>query len=225
MTSTRDVRGYVPGVDEPGIRAVMEASLAFDRLPGQTARDIDRTLTRIPADPAGTIVATEGDRIVAYCIPAHSLLTVAPDARRRGHGRSLVTAARRRGRARGESTLNLYVPHHLDASAAFAAALGLTYHSSLWVFELPPDRPVPPAAFPADIVVRTWAPNEDIVAWAAFNNAAFEGHPSPLVVTPELVQAVHDHPDFDPEGILLAAAATEPDRWDTFGRGARGSWS
>lgn len=220
MTSHRGagVRTYRPPDDDAAIRAVMEASLAQDRIPGFTATDIDRALTRIPADAGGTVVAIDAGLIVGYCTPRHNDLTVAPLSRRRGHGRRLVQAALETLRERRDPMVRLYVPRHLEASRAFANALGFTYHSSLWVFELPPDRPVPEPSFGPDVVVRTWAPDEDIDAWVEFNNATFEGHSTPLNVTAELVRTVHDQPSFDPAGILLAAPASEPDRPVGFAR-------
>ena len=217
MTSA-EVRGFQPG-DEPGIRAVMEACLATDAIPGFIAEDIDRALIRIPADPAGTVVSLEDGVVVGYCTPRHDDLTVLPSHRRRGHGRRLIEAAAASERARGEDELQLYVPSHLPASTAFANAVGLAYRSSLWQFQLPADLEVPRPVFPADVTVRPWDPaDSDFDSWAAFMLAAFEGHPTTMHWTPEVIRAVHAGPDFHPDDILLVTETSASDRRIAFSR-------
>lgn len=209
---TVEVRTFQSG-DEVGVRAVMEASLATDSIPGFVRSDIDRAIVRIVPDPSGTIVALEEGGVVGYCTPHHDDLTVLPAARRRGHGRRLVAAAADLVRGRGREALQLYVPSHLPASVAFAEALGFGYQSSLWMFELGADRAVPRPAFPAGVTVRRWdvGRDTDLLAWTAFMHRAFEGHPSPMTWTPAVIAHVHSLPDFDPDGILIVAAAAEPD--------------
>ena len=208
--------------DLPGIRRVMEASLAVDRIPGFLASDVERAMIRIEPDPEGTAVAVEDGVVVGYVTPNHDDLTVAPDARRRGHGRRLVEAGRAIVRRRGEPELQLYVPLHLPASQAFAGAVGLHHRSSLWQFQLSAEAAatVPDPVFPPDVVVRTWddARDADFEVWSAFMLAAFEGHPTPMHWTPAVVRHVHDQPDFDAAGILLVADAADPDRLVAFTR-------
>ena len=206
--------------DIDGVRGVMAASLATDAIPGFLASDIDRALVRIAADPASTVVAIEDGQIVGYCTPRHDDLTVMPDARRHGHGRRLVAAALELARDRGLDELQLYVPLHLPASRAFAAALGFRYRSSLWQFHLAAGHPVPGPAFPDDVVVRAFDPARDVDfdAWAAFMLAAFDGHPTPMDWTPSVLRAVHAAPDFDPGSILLVADAADPPRLVAFAR-------
>jgi mycothiol synthase len=216
---TVEVRGFQPG-DEPGIRTVQEACLATDGIPGFIAEDIDRALIRIPLDPGGTVVAVEDGVVVGYCTPQHDDLTVLPSHRRRGHGRRLIEAALATERARGHDDLQLYVPPHLPASVAFAQAVGLRYRSSLWQFRLPADRDVPAPDFPAEVTVRAWDPaaDTDFDEWAAFMLAAFEGHPTPMHWTPEVIRAIHATPTFDPEEILLVTEADAPSRLVAFTR-------
>jgi mycothiol synthase len=205
------IRTFEPG-DEAGIRDVMEASLRTDAIPGFERADIERALVRLPADPAGTLVAVEDGRIVGCCVPRHDELTVHPDFRRRGHGRRLVEAARRLAADRGLPYLMLHAPTHLAATRAFIEATGATYHSSLWLFELPADAPVPPPSFPPDVAVRTLGEDVDLADLVTLMNATFEDHPTPLSWTLETVRLVHDLPEFDPDGILLVAPAGEPER-------------
>jgi mycothiol synthase len=203
MTIESGVRTSRPD-DLPGIRRVMEASLAVDRIPGFLASDVERAMIRIEPDHEGTAVAVEDGVVVGYVTPNHDDLTVAPDARRRGHGRRLVEAGRAIVRRRGEPELQLYVPLHLPASQAFAEAVGLRHRSSLWQFQLSARAAatVPEPVFPPDVVVRTWddARDADFEVWSAFMLAAFEGHPTPMHWTPAVVRHVHDQPDFDADG-------------------------
>lgn len=206
--------------DVADIRAVMEACLAEDRIPGFVPSDIERALIRIRAVPQNTVVAIEDDRVVGYCTPDHDDLTVHPGWRRRGHGRRLVDAAADLVRARGDDVLQLYVPAHLPASTAFAESVGLTYRSSLWQFELPAGHEVPPPVFPPTVRIRAWDPatDTDFDAWAAFMLAAFEGHPSPMHWTPAVIRAVHDDPGFDPSSVLRVSDAADPGRLVAFAR-------
>lgn len=199
--------------DTPAVRSIMAASLATDRIPGFTADDIERALVRVVPDPDGTVVAVEDGIVVGYCTPRHDDLTVLPAARRRGHGRRLVHAARALARDRSQPELQLYVPPHLPASVAFATTVGFVYRSSLWMFVLPAAHAVPVPTFAPNVVTRTWDPGRDVdlERWTAFLQQAFEGHPTPMTWTPAVIAGVHAAPDFDPSGILIVAAADAPD--------------
>ncbi|MCI0585090.1 MAG: GNAT family N-acetyltransferase [Chloroflexi bacterium] len=196
--------------DEAGIRGVMEASLDVDRVPGWTRKAIENAISRLPADPVGIVVAEDGGDIVGYCAPRFDDLTVHPGHRRRGHGRRLARAAQELAAEHGLPELTLSVPPHLAGSAAFARAIGLRYSSSLWLFRLPADRSVPEPVLPEGYVTRAWPDDIDVEDFVAFANAAWEGHPTPLHLTPDLARLVAELPDFDPEGIRLVAPATAP---------------
>ena len=209
---TTGVRSFEAG-DESAVRAIMEASLAVDGIPGFVASDVERALVRIVPDPAGTVVAIEDGRVVGYCTPHHDDLTVDPAVRRRGHGRRLVPAALEVVRRRGlDDHLQLYVPPHLAGSLAFAEALGLRYRSSLWQFDLAADRVVPSPAFPEDVITRAFDPmvDADLDAWLRFMLAAFEGHPTQMTWTLPVIRHIHAAPDFDPSAILVTVAADAP---------------
>ena len=210
---TAHVRGFEIA-DEPALRAIMEASLALDDVPGFAASDIERALVRIVPDPDGTVVALEAGRVVGYCTPHHDDLTVHPAFRRRGHGRRLVPAAMDAVRRRGlDDHLQLYVPPHLPGSVAFAEAMGFRYRSSLWQFELPAGLAVPPAGFPASVVSRAFDPtlDADLGAWLRFILAAFEGHPTQMTWTLPMIEHIHRAPDFDPSAILILSPADAPE--------------
>jgi mycothiol synthase len=205
------IRTFRPG-DEPAILAVADAALPVDRPPGMTRLDMVHAVDRIAGDPEGTLVAVENDTIVGYCTPRHDDLTVHPDYRRRGHGRRLVAAALDLERSRGLSHLVLYGPADKEPEAGFIKALGFTYQSSMWMFELAPSVDVPAPAFPEDVVVRTFRPESDLATFVELANASFHDHPTPLTFTEQAVKHVHAMPDFDPEGILYVSPRDEPDR-------------
>lgn len=203
--------------DADGIRAIMEASLATDALPGFERGDIDRALARLPADPEGVVVAETRDGIVGYVWPRHDELLVHPAHRRRGHGRALAAAGFELVRARGLPWIQLYVPPHLPASVAFANAVGLHYHSSLWLFRLRDATAVPEPAFPPEFAVRGLG-DLDLETYTELANDTFADHPTPLSWTVETIRAVHALPDFDPAGVLLVTPRDEPERLVAFTR-------
>jgi mycothiol synthase len=199
-----EVRDYHPG-DEPGILDVIEATLAADPLPGVTVTDLAHAVERLPGHPGRTLVATEDGRVVGWCFLRADELFVHPSFRRRGHGRRIVEAFAARLRDEGEPHLKLHGPE-LDASRAFREALGFTYHSSLWQFELAPSVAVPPPALPAGIIARTYRP-DDLERYVRVARGSFADHPTPLTFTAPMIAQAHALPGFDPNGILLLFAA------------------
>lgn len=198
--------------DLPGIRAVHQALLATDGIPGFSQADIDRGLTRIEPDLAGTAVALVEGVVAGTCTPRHDDLTVHPAHRRRGIGRALLAEGLAIARERGLPYLQLYVPSHLAASLAFAAAVGLEYHSSMWLCRLRPDAEVPPPLLPDGFVARIFSPDEDLERYVALMNDTFADHPTPISWSVDVVRHVHTLPDFDPTGICIVSPAGEPDR-------------
>lgn len=189
----------------------MVASFDLDRMPGWTHQDIEVAISRMPADPVGVVVTEDEGEIVGYCAPRFDDLTVHPGHRRRGHGRRLARAAQALAAERGLRELTLFVPKHLPGSIEFARAIGLTYSSSLWLFRLPDGRPVPDPVLPDGYVTYSWPSDIDVDAFVAFANAAWEGHPTPLHLTPDLARLVAELPDFDPRGICFVARDDAPD--------------
>ncbi len=205
------VRGFRRG-DESAIRAIMEAAFDVDRMPGWTRANIASEINRLPADPIGVLVAEDAGDVVGYWGSRFDDLRVHPAHRRRGHGRRLLEAALAHAADVGEAELVLHVPSHLAGSIAFARAAGLAYGSSLWLFRLRPERLVPPPEVPPDLVLRPWTDEIDVEAFVSFANAAWEGHPTPLGLTPELARLVAELPGFDPDGLCLVSRTDDPER-------------
>jgi len=214
------VRAFVPA-DEGAIGRIMSDSLAVDRLPGFRESEIPRSLGRMAAEPARTVVALEGEAVVGFCAPFLDDLRVHPDHRGRGHGGRLVAAAAEVERARGDD-LTLYVPSHLDGSVAFAERHGFRYHSSQWQFVLAPGTVVPGPSFAAEVVATAIDPRdiEDLDGWVAFLLESFEGHPSPMRWTTEGMRRVHASASFDGTGVLVVAerAGAAPESFVAFAR-------
>jgi mycothiol synthase len=218
VTST--VRTFQPG-DEAAIREVVVAGLAVDRIPGANLADSMRYIDRMAGDPGGIVVAVEDGVIVGYCAPRFDEITVHPAHRRRGHGRRLIEASLEIARSRGLSELVLYGSTADPAGAGFIAALGATYHSSLWRFELASSVPVAPTSFPDDVVIRTYAHPADMEAYVALAAESFADHPTPIAFTEELVARSHSLADFDPGGILLVSPVTEPQAFVAWAKARR----
>lgn len=204
--------------DLPGIRAVHEALLATDGIPGFSRADLERGLTRIEPDLAGTAVALVGAEVVGTCTPRHDDLTVHPAHRRHGIGRALLAEGLAIVRERGLPYLQLYVPPHLPASLAFAAAVGLRYHSSMWLCRLRPDAEVPEPLLPDGFVARIFSPDEELEQYVALMNATFADHPTPVSWSMEVVRHVHSLAEFDPTGICIVSPVDEPERPVAFTR-------
>ena len=211
MTASRapSIRTFRAG-DEPAIQAVIDAALPVDRFPGISRQDTVHAVNRLAGDPDGTVVALEGDAIVGYCTPRQDDITIHPAFRRRGHGRRLIGAAIELVRSRGLDHLILYGPSDHEPAAAFIEALGFTYHSSLWLFELAESVPVPAPSFPDDVAIRPYRHPDDLAVYLEVGNASFADHPTPMRFNEPAVRHVHELPDFDPAGILLVAPRSDP---------------
>ena len=194
--------------DEPAVTALIDVCLRHDRPPGITLQDLQHGVDRMAADPSETLVATEDDAIVGFCMPRMDLVMIHPDHRRRGHGRRIIEAWRSRKAAAGEPELILYGPD-TDEAQAFIAALGFVRRSSLYQVELRPDVPVPAPALPPDVTVRTYR-DDDLPRYLAVARDSFADHPTPLSFSEAIIRRVHALPGFDPEGVLLVFPAGDP---------------
>ena len=206
---------YVRPFERSDMRAVTELELAsFDRdpVPGTSRAEISWMVDRMAVVPGNTLVAVEDGQVVGQCTPRVDTLTVHPEFRRRGHGRRLVEAARRHVAREGLNELSLWGDPSRAEAAGFINALGATYRSSLWLFVLPADQPVPPPVFPAEVHVRPIHALDDIGRYVALVNRVFEDHPSPLSWPEAYIRELHGRPDFDPTSVLMLTPANDPDR-------------
>lgn len=207
--------------DEAALRRVMEAALAVDAYPGFNAWDLDNEAVSIVGAPRGVAVAVEGDAVCGYVSPHHEDLTVHPDFRRRGHGRRLFAAGIELAANAGWEEVRLYVPLS-GGGQAFARAMGMAYHSSMWLMYLAPETVVPEPTMPTDVVARAlgdWLPLQRFVDLL---NAAFADHPGPVSWTLAQIAYGHGRPDFDPTSIMLVSPTDRPEDPVAFARTAVG---
>jgi mycothiol synthase len=205
---------FIRPFERDDIRAVTELELAsFDRhpVPGTSRAEISWMIDRMALVPGNTLVAVEDGRVVGQCTPRVDALTVHPEFRRRGHGRRLVQAAREQVARSGLPELSLWGDPSRAEAAGFINAMGATYRSSLWLFILPADRPVPPPVFPPDVIVRPIRPQIDDGRYVALVNRVFEDHPSPLSWPETYIRELHGRPDFDPASVLVVTPTGDPD--------------
>ena len=180
------------------------------------------TLDVIGFAPGETAVAISADGSVAgFVQPEIKSLVVEPDRRREGIGRSLVAAGLEIERERRRDLLLLGIVSGDAAGTAFLRATGFELHSLLWDLILPAGAAaVEPPAWPAGIVGRRFDRTRDVDAFAAVFNEAFQDHPTPMVVTPEMIRARLDDPRaidadvlvLEADGRLIGFCQTNPRR-------------
>jgi len=203
--------------DEAAILEQGLASLERGELDGVGRHWLEESVARIAAEPGLAAVAEEAGRVVGWIVPTHDDLSVDLPFRRRGHGSRLVIAGRMLAGRAGLPHLRLWVPRR-EGEEAFARAVGMRYHSSLWQLRLPPEVSVDHPRFRDDIAVRPLIPGVDEPALVELVNVAFRDHPSPLTLDLEQVRRVHERPEFDPATILVVSPADEPGRLVAFCR-------
>jgi mycothiol synthase len=128
-------------------------------------------------------------------------LCVAPDSRRRGIGRALLSAALR------ETTgaLSVWAHGNLPAAQALAAQLRFAKVRDLRLLEAAVGTDGAPAVAPPEpgLALRAFRPGEDDAAWLALNAAAFAHHPEQGRWTGRDLAERLAEPWFDPAGFLL----------------------
>ena len=126
-------------------------------------------------------------------------LVVSPQYRRQGFGTSLLRVLLDHGGSR----LRVWAHGRLPGSDELAAQLGLEVSRELY-FLRRPSAPVPAAAWPTGISVRTFVPGQDDAAWLAVNAAAFAHHPEQGGWDQSDLTDRLQQPWFDAAGFFLA---------------------
>ena len=194
--------------DEPAVRRVMTESLVFDAFPGFSMGDLEAEALSMLARPSAIAVAIDDGLVCGYVGTKQEDLTVHPNYRRRGHGRRLIQAGLEIVRREGKPELLLYVAT-TGAAEAFARAMGMTYRSSLWRFELPAAAEVAEPAFPPEFVCQAlgdWLPIERYVD---LMNVSFAEHPTPLSWTVDEIRFVQAR-GVDESGVLFVCPTDRP---------------
>jgi mycothiol synthase len=173
------------------------------------SREVDGVDHVLALDAQGAVVGYAQYRTGADGEPPSAELVVAPDARRRGVGRALVTALPHDARvwSHGSGAVG-------SAASSFAAALGLEPVRRLHVMgrSLQSGPPWSAPDVPPAYAVRTFERGRDEDGWLALNAAAFAHHPEQgSLRRPDLEQRIAQ-PWWDPAGLILVVDADDPDR-------------
>lgn len=132
-------------------------------------------------------------------------LVVAPSARRRGIGTSVLAAARGAAGEAGARRALVWAHGNLPAAQALAARERMVPHRELWQMALDlslrPALPLPP--LPGGVVVRPFVVGRDEEALLAVNAAAFAQHPDQGRMTLPDLRARQREP-FRADDLLLA---------------------
>jgi mycothiol synthase len=153
-------------------------------------------------DGAGAVLAYDGETLagVAVLDGDSGELVVRPSLRRRGYGRALATAL-----AGQVETLNVWAHGELPGAVALADALGFERFRALWQMRRPFDgTPLPEAAPPAGVRLRTFVPGRDEDAWVRVNARAFAHHPEQGRWTRADLERREREPWFSAAGFFLA---------------------
>jgi len=130
-------------------------------------------------------------------------VVVHPEARRRGHGRTLLDALT----ARAGGDLRVWAHGDLPAAAALARSAGWVRVRALFQMRRPLADPLPEVSLPPGVTLRTFVPGQDEEAWLEVNRRAFAHHPEQGSWTAQDVALREQEPWFDPDGFFLAERA------------------
>lgn len=141
------------------------------------------------------VAALQGERWAAEA-------AVAPEHRRRGLGRALVTDLTEAARASGGDP---WFWSHGDHPAASRLAEESGRRRARELLQLTTDGvpQLPALTAPEGVVLRDVRP-DDAEAWAAVNNAAFSWHPEQGGQDPADYRRRTGEPDFDPGSVVIA---------------------
>lgn len=127
-------------------------------------------------------------------------MVVAPELRRQGFGRSLLTAAL----GQSDNRLRLWAHGGLAEASLMAEHLGFRRVRVLLQLRRSLFAPLPASSTPTGVTVRTFHPGADDEAWLALNARAFAGHPEQGQWTLDDLRQRMAEQWFDPAGFFLA---------------------
>ncbi|WP_062431323.1 mycothiol synthase [Herbidospora daliensis] len=127
-------------------------------------------------------------------------LVIAPDARRKGHGRMLLDAIMMETGGR----LRLWAHGDHPGAGRLAASSGFQRVRSLWQMRRSLFAPFPAARVPESVRITTFETGRDEKEWVALNARAFAHHPEQGSWTVDDVRRREQEPWFDPAGFFLA---------------------
>lgn len=158
-------------------------------------------------DPGGDLVGYAHVDTTDQIEGPSAELVAHPMHRRRGLGRTLVTAAigvADERDATGAGRLRLWSHGDHPSANALALSLGFERARVLWQMRRSLYAPVPPPRLPDGVALRPFRPGKDDEAWLAVNARAFADHPEQGRWTLRDLRIRMAEPWFDPRGFLLA---------------------
>ncbi|MCL3861359.1 mycothiol synthase [Actinotalea sp. K2] len=207
--------------EHDGIEALGEQTLLHLAAPGADVRHVlapPGTGEPSPDGPGTAEPRTPGSGLLGYASVDLSAvatgsatieLVVAPEARRRGLGRSLLATARELATQRGAPRPSVWAHGDLPGARALAARSGLVPTRELWqmTLDLSSTSGTETPEVPGGVTVRPFVPGLDEEAWLDVNSRAFADHPEQGRMTLEDLRARQREPWFDPRDLLLAERA------------------
>lgn len=193
-------RAALTADEQRAVREIVAAATEFD----QVAPVGEQVLRELDADRTEHLLATDADdALVGYlnlsANGAMAELVVHPQARRRGVGAALASAAL----AKTDGHNQFWAHGTLQPAQATAAALKLRPVREL-VQMRRPLRDISEPAIPAGLHIRTYAGTSDDAELLRVNNAAFVHHPEQGGWTAAELAERRSEAWFDPSGLFLA---------------------
>ncbi len=171
------------------------------------------------ADLAVGLMAYDDERLVGY---AHTLtfdvagerrvsceLTVHPQFRRKGIGRTLLSRIIEHARSQGAPRVELWAYNDSPASRAIASDFAFEETRRLLHMHRHPG-PAPIPTPPEGASVRPFHPGADDEMWLALNNRIFAGHPENGEWTMDDFSARLSQPWFRPDDLLILEIDGDP---------------
>jgi mycothiol synthase len=191
----------VDRLDADAVEEILALAQAAGEADGTYPLAEDAVL-RLRHEGEHVLVRDEGGRLAGYAQVADGTaeLVVHPDARRRGLGRALVSAAMEVARG----PLQVWAHGDHPGAAALARSLGFSRTRLLWRLRRSLAEPIPQPELPAGVTLRTFQPGVDDEAWLAVNARAFADHPEQGRWTEDDLRVRLAEPWFDAAGFLLA---------------------
>lgn len=197
------------------VRDLLEAATAADGVAPVSEQAV-LSLTTDASAWHRVAVGSDGVAVgYANLVPAHgehpamAEVAVAPQARGRGIGSTLVAAALEAG-GRGA---RVWAHGNLASAQAVSTRLGLTVARELWQMRRPLANPeLPELTVPEGLLLRTYAGPADDAEILRVNNAAFSWHPEQGGWTEREIAVRRDESWFDPKGLFIATDAADPNR-------------
>lgn len=190
------------------VRTLLTQSAAADGI----APISEGMLTAAADDPWIMLEARTGDELTGFGIAAAQgergalEAVIAPAARGRGYGRTLIDALIERA---GHP---VWMWSHGDhpAAASIAEARGFSRARELLQLQTGPasELNLPDRPTPDGVLLRSFTPGDE-PGWLAVNNAAFDWHPEQGRQSISDIEAIVHAPGFDPDSVIIAATPGE----------------